>query len=161
MGGKSAGTLTSTGGISHIKKDAPTFSQLHAREIHSERQNALQHGPQTVWPWPPSEGAPYLAQAQQEVEAAHQHSQRLSQAREKMIQSLWAISHAHPFVDLHRGVHRNGRLSASDIQEQIGAVRHMAHKESLSEACHDRIAKADRVVPKMPATIEFVSTYVH
>jgi hypothetical protein len=58
MGGKLAGTLTSACGIPHIMEVAPTFSQPHAREIHSERQNALNdqdneqavfHGSLNVW----------------------------------------------------------------------------------------------------------------
>jgi Family of unknown function (DUF6399) len=36
----------------------------------------------------------------------------------------------------------------------------MAQQESLSQSCLERIEKAERVVPKMQATIEFVSGYV-
>jgi hypothetical protein len=36
----------------------------------------------------------------------------------------------------------------------------MAQHEGLSQSCWERIEKAERVVPKMPATIEFASGYV-
>src|SRR5215510_9479400 len=43
---------------------------------------------------------------------------------------------------------------------QIDTIRAIAQQENLSETCLDRIEKAARVVPKMQATIEFVSGYV-
>ena len=55
---------------------------------------------------------------------------------------------------------RNGQLIAHDIQEHIEQVRTIAQHEGLSQSCLERIDKAERVVPKMQATIEFVSGYV-
>src|SRR5262245_30937856 len=53
-------------------------------------------------------------------------------------------------------------VSSSPVifQEHIATIRTMAQQEQLSETCLERIAKAERVVPKMQATIEFVSGYV-
>src|SRR5439155_13029376 len=62
--------------------------------------------------------------------------------------------------DLERGVRRNGKLIAGDIQEHIDTIRAIAQQEHLSQACLGRIEKAERVVPKMQATIAFVSGYV-
>jgi hypothetical protein len=56
-------------------------------------------------------------------------------------------------------VRRNGRLIAADIQAQIATVRSVAQHEGLRQTCLDRIDKAERVVPKMQATIEFVAGY--
>ena len=64
------------------------------------------------------------------------------------------------FVDLERVVRRNGQLIASDIQGHIEQMRTIAQQEGLSQHCMERIEKAERVVPKMQATIEFVSGYV-
>jgi hypothetical protein len=61
---------------------------------------------------------------------------------------------------VERGVRRNGKLIASDMQAQIETIRTIAQHEGLRESCLDRIEKAARVVPKMQATIEFVSGYV-
>ena len=55
---------------------------------------------------------------------------------------------------------RNGKLIAGDIQQHIDTIRTIAQQEHLSETCLERIEKAERVVPKMQATIEFVSGYV-
>jgi hypothetical protein len=107
-----------------------------------------------------SKGMPCLEQIAQEVEAARFEHQRLSAQREQVLQSIRAIGHAYHFVDLERGVRRNGTLIAGDIQQHIDMIRTIAQQEHLSETCLDRIEKAERVVPKMRATIEFVSSYV-
>jgi len=39
----------------------------------------------------------------------------------------------------------------------MATIRAVAHHEHLSQRCLERIDKAERVVPKMQATIEFVS----
>lgn len=92
-----------------------------------------------------------------------QRTQRTSasvEQREKVAQSIHAIGHAYHFVDLERGVRRNGKLIAADICAQIDTIRSVAQHEGLSQTRLERIAKAERVVPKMQATIEFVSGYV-
>ena len=101
-----------------------------------------------------------MAQLGQDVETARQEYQRLSGQRETIAQSIRAIGHAYHFVDLQRGVRRNGKLIAADIQHHIATICTIAQQEGLSEVCLERIAKAERVVPKMQATIEFVSGYV-
>jgi hypothetical protein len=111
-------------------------------------------------PGRPPQAAPGLEQARQAVEVARQEYQHLRQAREQINQSIRAIGHAYHFVDLERGVRRNGKLIANDIQHQIDTIRSIAQQEQLSETCLERIAKAERVGPTMPATIEFVSGYV-
>ena len=57
------------------------------------------------------------------------------------------------FVDLERGVRRNGHLIAADIQGHIDNIRAIAQQEGLSQSCFERIKKAERVVPKMQATV--------
>jgi hypothetical protein len=74
--------------------------------------------------------------------------------------SIRGIGHDDHCVDLERGVRRNGRRIASDIHEHIAQIRTIAQHEGLSQHCLERIEKAERVVPKMQATIEFVSGYV-
>jgi uncharacterized protein DUF6399 len=101
-----------------------------------------------------------LEQVGQEVAAARQEHQRLAGQREQLTQSLRTIGHAYHFVDLERGVRRNGKLIAGDIQGQIDTMRTIAQHEGLSQACLERIEKAERVVPKMQATMAFVSGYV-
>lgn len=111
-------------------------------------------------PGRPPKAVVSLEQGIQDVAAARQEHQRLAGQRERASQSLRAMGHAYHFVDVERGVRRNGKLIARDIQQQIDTIRTIAQQEGLSEACLARIAKAERVVPKMQATIEFVSGYV-
>jgi hypothetical protein len=102
-----------------------------------------------------------LEHAEQALEAASREHERLAQQREKVKASIRAIGHDYHFVDLERGVRRNGQLIATDIQGHIEQVRAIAQHEGLSQSCLERIEKAERVVPKMQATIAFVSGYVH
>ena len=48
-----------------------------------------------------------------------------------------------------------------DQSPHIEQIRIVARQEELSQSCVDRIDKAERVVPKMQGTIEFVSGYVN
>jgi hypothetical protein len=89
-----------------------------------------------------------------------QRATRLSAQREQVTQCIRALGHAYPFVDLERGVRRNGKLIAGALYAQIDTIRTMAQQEGLSHLCLERIKKAERVIPKMQATIEFVSGYV-
>src|SRR5712691_13524164 len=107
-----------------------------------------------------SKGTPCLEQSAQEVEAARSEHQRLSAQRAQVRQSIRAIGHADHVVDLERGVRRNGTLIAGDIQQHIDTIRTIAQQEHLSETYLDRLEKAERVVPKMRATIACVSRYV-
>jgi hypothetical protein len=100
-------------------------------------------------------------QAEQTLEAATQEHQRLAAQREQVKARIKGIGHDYHFVDLERGVRRNGQLIASDIQGHIEQVRTVAQEEGLSQSGLERIDKAERVVPKMQATIEFVSGYVN
>lgn len=111
-------------------------------------------------PGRPAKVTPCLAQVAQEGEAARHEHQRLSGQREQVARSIRAIGHAYHFVDVERGVRRNGKLIAGDIQRHIDTIRTIAQHEHLSETCLERLAKAERVVPKMQATVEFVSGYV-
>jgi Family of unknown function (DUF6399) len=127
--------------------------------VQAHHDNA--HGePAKRGPGHPPKGAASLEQVAQDVEAARHEHQRLSEQRETVTQSIRAIGHAYHFVDLERGVRRNGKLITGDIQQHIDTIRTIAQQEHLSTTCLERIEKAERVVPKMRATIEFVSGYV-
>ena len=80
--------------------------------------------------------------------------------RDRVKASIRGIGRDDHCGDLERGVRRNGRLMASDIREHIEQIRTVAQQEGLSQSCLERLEKAERVVPKMQATIEFVSRYV-
>jgi Family of unknown function (DUF6399) len=101
-----------------------------------------------------------LEQAEQALDTARREHTRLCEQRAQVQASIQGIGHDYHFVDLERGVRRNGQLIASDIQGHIEQIRSVAQHEGLSQSCLERIDKAERVVPQMQATIEFVSRYV-
>ncbi len=129
-------------------------------EQRQERQGNEGGEPEKRGPGRLPQVAVSLEQAEQDVETARQEHQRLVEQRDQSTQSIRAIGKAYHFVDLDRGVRRNGQLIARDIQDQIDTIRTVAHQEGLSQSALDRIDKAERVVPKMQATLDFVSRYV-
>jgi Family of unknown function (DUF6399) len=138
---------------------AATAAQETLEQVQGQLQSAG-NTPQKHSPGRPPKATASLEQVEQEAAAARHEYQRISEQREQVAQSIRAIGHAYHFVDLERGVRRNGALIAGDIQAQIDRVRTIAQHEGFSQTCLDRIEKAERVVPKMQATIEFVSGYV-
>jgi Family of unknown function (DUF6399) len=110
-------------------------------------------------PGRPPQAAGCLEQLEQAAQAARQKFEHIRAQREQVAQSIRRIGHASHCVDVERGVRRNGQLIAADIQAQIDTMRTVAQHEGLRQACLDRIDKAERVVPKMQATIAFVSGY--
>ena len=145
------------------KQRAAAKAATQAEETLKRVQERLDHAndePAKRGPGRPPQVVSSLEQVQQDVAAARQEHQRLAGQREQVTQSIRAIGHAYHLVDLERGVRRNGKLIAGDIHKQIDTIRTIAQQEGLSETCMDRLEKAERVVPKMQATIEFVSGYV-
>jgi hypothetical protein len=122
-----------------------------------ERLHTSTGEPAKRGPGRPAKVATNLEKVAQDVEAARHEHHRLAGQREQVTQSIRAIGHAYHFVDLERGVRRHGKLIAGDIQAQIDTIRTLAQQAGLSQACFERIEKAERVVPQMQATIAFVS----
>jgi Family of unknown function (DUF6399) len=133
----------------------------------TEQLDRLQSDPQSAGhetakraPGRPPQAPVGLEHAEHALAAARREHTRLAEQRAQVKAHIRGIGHDYHFVDLERGVRRNGHLIASDIQAHIGQIRAIAQHEGLSQSCLERIEKAERVVPKMRATIEFVSGYV-
>ena len=145
------------------KQRAAAKAATKAEETRKRVQEPLDNAddaPNKRGPGRPPQAAARLQQVTQDVEAARHEHQRLAGQREQVTQSMRAIGHAYHFVDVERGVRRNGKLMAGDIQQHIDTIRTIAQQEGLSETCLERIEKAERVVPQMQTTIECVSGYV-
>jgi Family of unknown function (DUF6399) len=145
------------------KQRAAGKAATEAQERLEQGQGELQgadYAPHKRGPGRSPQAPASLEQIEQEAQAARQEFERISAQREQVTQSIRRLGQAYHFVDLERGVRRNGQLIAADIQAQMDTLRTVAQHEGLSQACLDRIDKAERVVPKMQATIEFVSGYV-
>ena len=138
---------------------ATTEAQERLEQIQSRLESASDQ-PEQRGPGRPPKAPMSLEQAQQALATARREYERLARQRAQVKQSIQAIGQAYHFVDLERGVRRNGRLIATDIRTQMESICTVAQHEQLSQRCLERIDKAERVVPKMQATIEFVSGYV-
>jgi len=133
----------------------------------TEQLERLQSAPQSAGEEPakrrsgrPPKHPMSLEQAEQALDTARREHTRLCEQRAQVQGSIRGIGHDYHCVDLERGVRRNGQLIPSDIQGHIEQIRSVAQHEGLSQSCLGRLDKAERVVPKMQATIEFVSGYV-
>jgi len=138
---------------------AVTEAQEQLERLQTDPQNTGD-APEKRCPGRPSKDPVSLEHAEQALEVARREHERLAQHRVQVTASIRGIGHDYHFVDLERGVRRNGQLIAADIQEHIEQIRTIAQQEGLSQSCLERIDKAERVVPKMQATIAFVSGYV-
>jgi hypothetical protein len=145
------------------KERAAYKAVSEAKEQHERLQSdpkSAGDAPEERCPGHPPKEPMRLEQAEQMLAAACREHVRLAEQREQVKASIRGIGHDYHFVDLERGVRRNGRLIAADIQARIEQIRTVAQHEGFSQSCLERIEKAERVVPKMQATIEFVSRYV-
>jgi hypothetical protein len=146
-----------------IKQRAAAKAAAKAEETCTRVHEHLAHAsdaPAQRGPGRPPKVAASLEQVAQDVEAARQAPQRLTGQRATVTQSMRAIGHAYHVVDLDRGVRRNDTRMAGDLHAQIDTMRTIAHQEGLSQVWLNRIEQAERVVPKMPATMAFVARYV-
>jgi hypothetical protein len=144
--------------------------QRAAAKAASEAKEQLEQAPEPVdspdggsqkrGPGRPSKSAASREQLEQDAQAARQELERISAQREQVAQSIRGIAQAYHLVDLERGVRRNAQLIAADICTHLDTIRGVAQQEGLSQSSLGRIDKAQRVVPKMKATIDFVSSYV-
>jgi hypothetical protein len=138
---------------------AVTEATAQLERLQSDPQSAGDESEKHCPGCPPKEPV-RLEHAEQELAAARREHERLAEQRAQVKASIRGIGHDDHLVDLERGVRRTGHLIAADIQGHIEQIRTVAQQEALSQSCLERIDKAERVVPKMQATIEFVSRYV-
>jgi len=89
------------------------------------------------------------------VQEAEQQFQKARSRQEQADQARHDISEAyHPF-DLSTGQARDVEHVEQQLQEPLERLKQIAQEAGLSAACHERIAKAGRVLPLMVATIAF------
>src|SRR5207244_4938574 len=120
-----------------------TLAQMQERlQTHSD-------APEKRAPGRPQKATARLEEVAQQAEAASREYQRISGQREQVARSLRSIGHAYHFVDLERGVRRNGKLIAGDIQEQVDTIRAIAQQETLSETCPDRVVNTETTVARV------------
>jgi hypothetical protein len=145
------------------KQRAAAKAATEAQERREQRQGQLQGAGDAAakrGPGRPPKATASLEQLAQEAQATRQECERISAQRAQVAQSIRRIGQAYPFGDVERGVRRHGQLIAAELQAQMDTRRNVAQHEGLSQACVERMEKAERVVPTRQATIAFVSGYV-
>jgi len=85
---------------------------------------------------------------------------RLHSVRETVREGIKGLSTDYHLADLTTGVRCDSSIVVGKLQMRIDAVRAAAEAEGLAEHSMKRIAKAERVLPTMSATIDFVSGYL-
>src|SRR5438105_10921528 len=84
--------------------------------------------PEQRGPGRPPKAPMSLEQAAQALEAARREHKRLAEQRAQVKARIRGIGHDYHFVDLERGVRRNGQLIASDIHGHIDQIRTLAQQ---------------------------------
>jgi hypothetical protein len=116
------------------KQRAAAKAASEAHERLEQGQGPLQgagDAPHKRGPGRPPQAAASREQLEQDAQAARQEFERLSAQREQVAQSIRTIGQVSHFVDVERGVRRNGRLIAADIRQQIDTIRTIAQHENL------------------------------
>src|SRR5262249_10493746 len=104
------------------KERAAHKAVTEAREQLDRRQSDSQStgdGSEKCGAGRPPKEAVSLEHAEPALDTARREYERLAQQLEQVKASIGGIGHDYQFVDLERGVRRNGQLIAADIQEHI------------------------------------------
>jgi hypothetical protein len=134
-----------------VAKAEKTLKQAH------EYLALATNAPAQRGPGHPPKGVASLEQVKDALEGARDAHQRLSAQHAQVMQCIRAIGQAYHFVDLDRGGRRHGKRIAGALQAQTDTIRAIAQQKTSVKYVWRRIEKAERVIPKMQATIECVS----
>ncbi len=139
-------------------QQAVTEATTQLERLHSDTKSASAE-PEKRCPGRPPKDPMSMEHAEQALAAARRAHACLAGQRAPVQARIRGIGHDDHCGDLERGVRRNARLMASDLQGHIDEGRPVAQQDGLIQSCVERIEKAERVVPKRQATIAFVSGY--
>jgi hypothetical protein len=92
--------------------------------------------------------ARHADQAQEKLQASRQRQEQARLARRGVSEAY------HPF-DLSTGQARDAEQVERQLNARMNELKDISHEAGLSAACQERIAKAQRVVSQMAATIAF------
>jgi hypothetical protein len=121
---------------------AVTEAQEQLERRQTDPQNTGDE-PEKRRPGSPPKDPVSLEHAEHALEAARREHERLAQQRAQVTASIRGIGHDDHFVDLERGVRRNGQLIASDIHKHIEQIHTLAQHAGLSQSCLERLDKAE------------------
>jgi hypothetical protein len=132
-------------------------AKVNATEAEAEeyRQRIDERGPGRPPDWSARIDEAKLAAAEAQKEA-----ERLRAVREGVRAEIKGIGADYHLADLGTGVRSSGDIMVEKLQGRIDRIRAAAEAEGLAEHSLARIAKAERVLPKMGQTVDFVSGYL-
>jgi hypothetical protein len=102
-----------------------------------------------------------LLEAQGVLAEAEKEAQRLTAVKESMSLEIKGMGLHYHLADLKTGQRVAGSVMNLKLQNHIDSLRTLAANEGLSDHSMERINKAERVLPKMAETIDFVSSYIN
>ncbi|MBF0366773.1 MAG: hypothetical protein HQK50_14460 [Oligoflexia bacterium] len=101
-----------------------------------------------------------ITTAIEDIEINKEESERLSKLREELKTENKKLGELYHYVDLQSGKIRKEEKVINDMGEAIVKIKQIAEEEGLNEKSLKLIDKAADVLPKMEATLKFVSSYV-
>lgn len=102
-----------------------------------------------------------LLEAQEVLADAEKEAQRLTEVKESMSLEIKGMGLDYHLADLKTGQRVAGSVMNLKLQKHIDSLRALAVSEDLADHSMERINKAERVLPKMADTIDFVSSYIN
>jgi Family of unknown function (DUF6399) len=124
-------------------------------EADKYHQNADERGPGR-----PPDFQKQLNAAESKLKEAIEEVNRLKRVQDDMRAAIRGVSEVYHYADPLTGKRATSGRVQNKIQEKIDTVRSLAEQEGLSDASYSKINKAERVLPKMKSTIEFVNSYI-
>lgn len=101
-----------------------------------------------------------IMEAEKSAAEATAERQRIQDVRAEARQQIKGFGEDYHFADPTTGERSSGSVIQRALQQRIYNIAEICEQEDLGAAAMDRILKAERVLPKMAATIDFVSGYV-
>ena len=101
-----------------------------------------------------------IEEAKHLVRASETEVEKLKALKDKVTENIKGLGNDYHPVDLKSGKRCDGSIISEKLQKRIDSIRAIAESEGLVEHSLKRIDKAERVLPKMADTIDFVSNYV-
>jgi hypothetical protein len=89
-----------------------------------------------------------------------EEKERINEIQKELRNKVKGIGDFYHPINLETGVRYSSGIIISLILENISRIREIAIAEGLSDSSLALIDKAEKVVPKLSSTIDFVSTYI-
>jgi len=130
---------------------------LHALNLEKENylKNIANRGPGR-----PKDFTQHMTVAHAQLELETKELERLKALQEDMRTNTRGLGEDYHFLDPVSGERLSPGIVTKKLQARIDTIRQLAEQEGLSESSLARIDKAERVLPKISVSLNFVSTYV-